>query len=141
MNNKALYEKSINALESINDNQNVDTIYRSLLYGKNSYLRLTRRGSSSIDPHWIEKIEDCLYELDQIVNKPREETKNESEVTPIELAKRLTVSQFNTLLATLNSLKKLMILAMLLLARFYPTLMLRTSIHTKISSSLHSFVD
>lgn len=89
MNNKALYDKSINALESVNDNQNVDTIYRSLLYGKNSYLRLTRRGSSSIDPHWIEKIEDCLYELDQIVNKPREETKNESEVTPIELAKKI----------------------------------------------------
>ena len=89
MNNKALYDKSIKSLESINDNQNVDTIYRSLLYGKNTYLRLTRRGSSSIDPHWIEKIEDVLYDLDQIVNKPREETKNESEVTPIELAKKI----------------------------------------------------
>lgn len=89
MNNKSLFNKSINALTSINEDQNVDTIYRCLLHGKNTYLRLSRRGSSSIDPHWIEKIEDCLYELDQIVNKPREETKSEGEITPIELAKKI----------------------------------------------------
>ena len=89
MTNKELFEQNIDALSKLNDNPNVDTIYRSLLYGKNSYLRLTRRGSSSIDPHWVEKIEDCLYDLDQIVNKPREETKNQSEVTPIELAKKI----------------------------------------------------
>ena len=89
MTNKELFEQNIDALSKLNDNPNVDTIYRSLLYGKNSYLRLTRRGSSSIDPHWVEKIEDCLYDLDQIVNKPKEETRNQSEVTPIELAKKI----------------------------------------------------
>ena len=89
MNNKELYDRSINTLSALNEDSNVDTIYRSLLYGKNTYLRLTRRGSSSIDPHWIETIEDCLYSLDQIVNTPREETRNASEVTPIELAKKI----------------------------------------------------
>lgn len=76
-------------MNSLNKDQNIEGIYDSLLNGKNSYLRLSRRGSSSFDPSWITVIEDCLYDLGEIINNPREVTKTDSNVTPIELAKKI----------------------------------------------------
>ena len=87
--NKKLFAKYVDKMNSLNKDKNIEAIYDSLLNGKNSYLRYTRRGSSSFDPSWISVIEDCLYDLGEIINNPREVTKTDSHVTPIELAKKI----------------------------------------------------
>lgn len=87
--NKKLFQKYVEKMNSFNKDKNVEAIYDSLLNGKNSYIRLTRKGSSSFDPTWIDVIEDCLYDLGEIINNPREVTKTESSITPVELAKKI----------------------------------------------------
>ena len=86
---KKLYPKYVSKMDSLNKDKDIKEIYFSLLNGKNSYLRLSRKGSSSFDPSWIDTIEDCLYDLGEIINNPREVTKIDSNVTPIELAKKV----------------------------------------------------
>ena len=87
--NKKLFGKYVEKMNSLNKDSNIEAIYDSLLNGKNSYLRLSRRGSSSFDPSWISVIEDCLFDLGEIINNPREVTKTDSNVTPVELAKKI----------------------------------------------------
>ena len=107
MNNKKLYDNLIDTLKSINNDTDIDMAYRSLLYGKNTYLRLTRRGSSKFDPSWISVIEDTLYELGQIVMKPREETKSEGEITPIELSKKVNAESVQHLASHTQFIKEI----------------------------------
>ena len=71
------------------DDERFSYIARDLFKGQNSYLRMKLKGSSIFNPAWINKIEDCLYELGQIVNNPHEVTTIEGSVVPIELAKRV----------------------------------------------------
>ncbi len=87
--NKKLFQKYCEKMNSFNKDKNVEAIYDSLLNGKNSYIRLTRKGSSSFDPTWIDVIENCLFDLGDIINNPREVTKSESSITPVELAKKI----------------------------------------------------
>ena len=64
-------------------------IFDSLSAGKNSYLRLDRLASSSFDKSWIEIIEDCIFDLGEIIANPRLNTKIEGNLTPVELAKKV----------------------------------------------------
>ena len=75
-------------MESIEDS-NFALMSKDLFKGHNSYLRMKMKGSSMFNSEWIDRIEDTLYELGQIVNNPREVTKTEGAVTPIELAKKV----------------------------------------------------
>ena len=84
-----LFDKYLTKMESLNKDKRVDEIYRAFLNGKNSYLRMSHVESSSFDPSWIKVIEDCLFDLGEIVNNPRGITKNESSVVPVELAKKI----------------------------------------------------
>ena len=106
MNNKKLYETCLDNIKDVNKDENIDMIYRSLLYGKNTYLMMTRRGSSSFDPRWIDVIEDCLYELGQIINRPKEEQKSEGEITPIELAKKVNAESVQHLASHTHLIKE-----------------------------------
>ena len=47
------------------------------------------KGSSFFNDEWIRKIEDCIYELGQIVNNPLEVTTTEGNIVPVELAKKI----------------------------------------------------
>lgn len=76
----------MNSLNRINVSRD---LFNAFLNGKNSYLRLTRSESSHFDPSWIKVIEDCLYDLGEIVNNPRQVTKIQSDVVPVELAKKI----------------------------------------------------
>ena len=58
--------------------------------GKNSYIRTDRLESSSFDMTWIAKIEECIPDLSDIVNNPKETTKSVSSIVPVELAKKTT---------------------------------------------------
>ena len=88
MNNKALFGKYVNKVNSLND-ENFNTLNKEFFNGKNYILRFSKKGSSEFDPSWIDKIEECLFDLGEIVNKPREVTSEEGNVTPIELAKKV----------------------------------------------------
>ena len=88
-NTKSLFDKYVKKVSSLQSDKNLEAIYSNLYNGKNSYLRVTKKGSTSFDPSWITVIEDCLYDLGQIINNPREVTKVESGVVPIELAKKV----------------------------------------------------
>lgn len=88
-NNQKLFDKYIQKMESLNKDKNVGDIYDALLNGKNSYLRMSHVESSHFDPTWIKVIEDVLYDLGEIISNPRSVTKVESNVVPVELAKKV----------------------------------------------------
>ncbi len=88
MTDKELYLEYMKSLSSLKDDR-FSMMSKEMLNGKNSYLKLKFTGSSIFNPEWIKKIEDCLYELGQIVNNPREVTDQVGAVMPIELAKKI----------------------------------------------------
>ena len=63
-------------------------ILESLSNGKNSYLRLDRVESSSFDKSWIEEIEGVIFDLGEIISNPRQNTKVEGNLVPVELARK-----------------------------------------------------
>ena len=88
MNDKILFEQVTEKMRSIKDPY-FNSLKEDLLNGHNSYLRFKMQGSSFFNNEWIARIEDCIYELGQIVNNPKEVTTTEGHVTPIELAKKI----------------------------------------------------
>ena len=88
MNKKSLYRRYIEKMESIKDPY-FKNVNEDLYNGQNSYLRIRMKGSSVFNDEWITTIENCVYELGQIVNNPLEVTKTEGEITPIELARKI----------------------------------------------------
>ena len=87
--NADLFAKYVAKVKSLNKEKNIDDIYLSLLNGKNSYLRYQRYESSLFDSSWIPEIEGVLYDLGEIINNPRSVTMQESNVVPVELAKKI----------------------------------------------------
>ena len=63
-------------------------IFAALASGKNSYLRLDRLESSSFDKHWIEMIENVIFDLGDIIANPKLNTKVEGALVPVELARK-----------------------------------------------------
>jgi hypothetical protein len=63
-------------------------IHLSLRQGKSTYLRFERMNSSSFDKSWIEVIEDCIFDLGEIIASPKITTKQEGNLVPVELAKK-----------------------------------------------------
>ena len=88
MNDKELFAKYLEKVGAIKD-QRYFLMNEDLNNGQTSYLRMKFKGSSIFNPEWIKRIEDCMYELDQITNNPREVTATEGSVMPIELAKKI----------------------------------------------------
>ena len=88
MTDKELFQKYLEKLESIKEPRYFK-MKEDFYNGQHSYLRMKFKGSSVFNPIWIDKIEDCMYELDQITNNPREVTTAEGSVVPIELAKKV----------------------------------------------------
>ena len=86
---KKLYEEYVGMMKSILKNQDEKEIIAGLSRGKNKYLRLDRVESSSFDSSWIDRIEGVIYDLGEIVKNPRQNTKSTSDLSPIELAKKI----------------------------------------------------
>ena len=88
--NKQLNKAYHSAMKKIVRDSHAREIYDSLSAGKNSYLRLDRLASSSFDKNWIEVIEGCIFDLGDIIANPRQHTKITGNLTPIELARKVT---------------------------------------------------
>lgn len=88
MTDKELFKLYLDKMASIRDDRYL-AMNQEIYQGETSYLRMKFKGSSIFNPEWIRRIEDCMYELDQITNNPREVTTTEGSVMPIELAKKV----------------------------------------------------
>ena len=88
MTDKELFAKYLEKMESFHDDR-YSSMADDLMFGKNSYFRMSFKGSSVFNPIWITTIEDTLFALDQITTNPKEVTAFEGAVTPIELAKKV----------------------------------------------------
>ena len=88
--NKQLNKAYHSAIKKIVKDDHAKEIYDSLSAGKNSYLRLDRLASSSFDKSWIEIIEGCIFDLGDIIANPRQHTKIVGNLTPVELARKVT---------------------------------------------------
>ena len=88
MTDKELFKLYLDKVGSLKE-QRYLLMNQDIYRGQTSYLRMKFKGSSIFNPEWIRRIEDCIYELDQITNNPREVTTTEGSVMPIELAKKI----------------------------------------------------
>ena len=88
MTDKELFKLYLDKVGSLKE-QRYLLMNQDIYRGQISYLRMKFKGSSIFNPEWIRRIEDCIYELDQITNNPREVTATEGSVMPIELAKKI----------------------------------------------------
>ena len=82
-------------------------ILDSLSNGKNSYLRLDRVESSAFDVTWIEEIEDVIFDLGEIIANPRQVTKAEGNIVPIELAKKINAESVQHLASHTQYIKEI----------------------------------
>ena len=82
-------------------------ILESLANGKNSYLRLDRVESSAFDRTWIDIIEDVIFDLGEIIANPRQVTKAEGNVVPIELAKKINAESVQHLASHTQYIKEI----------------------------------
>ena len=82
-------------------------ILDSLSNGKNSYLRLDRVESSAFDKTWIEEIEDVIFDLGEIIANPRQVTKDEGNIVPIELAKKINAESVQHLASHTQYIKEI----------------------------------
>lgn len=92
-NNKSKYSRiaslAAKKLDSlVLHNKNANEIFSNISNGQNKYLKASRLESASYDPSWIDKIEDCLSDLGDIINNPRKVTKTVTDIVPVELARK-----------------------------------------------------
>ena len=86
--NRSLFNKLLKKIRSLKKEKGFSEISSALKSGKNTYMRLDRLESSNFDMVWIKRIEDCIYDLGEIVSNPREVTKVVTSIVPVELAKK-----------------------------------------------------
>ncbi len=63
-------------------------IFDAVSKGDNYYLRINRVESSVFDNEWIDKIEDCIPELESIIKNPRQNMISTANLVPVELARK-----------------------------------------------------
>lgn len=86
--NQKLFDRYVGRMKTFVSSKDASETFASINKGKNSYMRMDRVESSSFDLTWINKIEDCLYDLGEIITNPRENTKTVANLVPVELARK-----------------------------------------------------
>lgn len=84
-----LYERYLERMRSVSSDVKFEHLLDELSSGKNTYLRMDSHELSTYDPAWIDMIEGVLFDLGEIVSNPRQNTKTVSDLSPIELAKKI----------------------------------------------------
>ena len=101
-----LHQKYIKAMESISDPE-VDEILEGIECGKTHVLKMKRIESSSFDTSWIKKIEDCIFDLGNIIQLPKITTKTVGEVVKVELARKIGAESVQHLSSHTNYIKEI----------------------------------
>ena len=74
--------------------------------GKNHYMRSDRLESSSFEMSWINKIEECIPDLSDIINNPRTSTTSVAGLVPVELAKKINAESVRHLASHTQYIKE-----------------------------------
>ena len=82
-------------------------ILDSLTNGKNNYLRMDRTQSSSFDNTWIDMIEGVIFDLGEIVQNPRLNTRTEGNLVPVELARKTNADSVQHLASHTQYIKEI----------------------------------
>ena len=72
----------------ITTNKHANNLFRNFEIGQNKYIKSSRKETSNLETKWLSMIEDCLLDLGDIINNPKKTTKTETDIVPVELAKR-----------------------------------------------------
>ena len=84
-----LEEKNVSKNNAfVSANADAKHIFDAISEGKNRYLKASHLESVSYDPVWLDKIQDCLGDLGEIINNPKRVTKTVTDIVPVELAKK-----------------------------------------------------
>ena len=101
-----LHQKYIKAMESLSDTE-VQEILDGIDAGRTHVLKMKRIESSSFDTSWINKIEDCIFDLGNIVQLPKITTKTVGEVVKVELARKIGAESVQHLSSHTNYIKEI----------------------------------
>ena len=82
-------------------------ILAALASGKNTYMRMDRLESSSFDSSWIEVIENVIFDLGEIISNPRQNTKTEGNIVPVELARKINADSVQHLASHTQYVKEI----------------------------------
>ncbi len=80
------YVKKNESLFKTNDGKEILSMLEK---GQNSYLKLNRFESSSMDMTWIKRILDCINELGEIIGNPKKTIQTLNEVVQVEKCKKI----------------------------------------------------
>ena len=67
-----LFSKYLSRMDTIKKDKYAAELFAALEAGKNSYMRIDRLESSNFDMVWIKTIENCIYDLGEIIANPKE---------------------------------------------------------------------
>ena len=82
-------------------------ILAALASGKNTYMRMDRLESSSFDSSWIDEIEGVIFDLGEIIANPRQNTKAEGNIVPVELARKISADSVQHLASHTQYVKEI----------------------------------
>ena len=82
-------------------------ILAALASGKNTYMRMDRLESSSFDSSWIDEIEGVIFDLGEIIANPRQNTKTEGNIVPVELARKISAESVQHLASHTQYVKEI----------------------------------
>lgn len=80
------YQKKVESF--ISSSKGASELYDAFSHGDTRIVKSSRIESANYNPEWLKKIEDCMIDLGDIINNPRKVTKTETDIVPIELAKK-----------------------------------------------------
>ena len=83
-----LQKKLMSQTTKLFDLDDAKELYTALSNGQNSYLRFDRFESSAMDMTWVKEIEDCIPDLNEIVNNPKRTIQTLAEVVEVEKVKK-----------------------------------------------------
>ena len=82
-------------------------ILAALSNGKNTYMRMDRVESSSYDSSWIDEIENVIFDLGTIIANPKQVTKAEGNIVPVELARKINAESVQHLASHTQFVKEI----------------------------------
>ena len=104
---KTINSRYHKAMKALAKGEHEKAILASLSNGKNTYLRMDRLETSSFDSSWIEKIEAVIFDLGDIIANPRQNTKTEGNLVPVELARKTTAESVQHLASHTQFVKEI----------------------------------
>lgn len=102
-----LHKEYIKNMDSLKEDNEISEISDSLSKGRTHVLKMRRIESSSFDTSWIKRIEDCIFDLGNIIKSPKITTKQVGDVVQVELARKIGAESVQHLASHTNFVKEI----------------------------------